>query len=148
MRHTRTFQLLVLGVASIAFYRPLTGAPKEAPLTSEQLQVYGDFVESFSKTNFKFLSNKTFPLDLSSVGENAACLQGLQLEGADESPSSVHSLSPEVLRGSPDSTYRPKKEESAILKQRDTDAAARGGDPIKDTFRHGQGSRNPGLHPK
>ena len=132
MRHTRTFQLLVLGVASIAFYRPLTGAPKEAPLTSEQLQVYGDFIESFSKTNVKFLSTRTFPLDLSSVGKDAACLQGLQLEGMDESPSSVHSLSPEVLRGHRIQLIG-QKEESAILKQRDTDAAARGGDPIKDT---------------
>jgi hypothetical protein len=132
MRHSRTFQLLVLGVASLAFYTPLTGAPKEAPLTSEQLQVYGDFIESFSKTNFKFLSTRTFPLDLSNVGKDAACLQGLQLEGMDESPSSVHSLSPEVLRGHRIQLIG-QKEESAILKQRDTDTAARGGEPNKDT---------------
>lgn len=131
MRRFRTFLLVGSGVVSLASYRPLTGASREVPLTSEQLQVYGDFVESFSKTNFKFLSNKTFPLDLSSVGENAACLQGLQLEGADESRSTVHSLSPEVLRGHSIHLVG-EQEESAILKQRDADAAAHGGNSTKD----------------
>jgi hypothetical protein len=131
MRRFRTFLVLASGIASLASYRPLTGPSGEAPLTSEQLQVYGDFIESFSKMNFKFLSSRTFPLDLSTVGKDAPCLQGLELEGVDETRSTAHSLSLEVLRGHPIQLIG-DKQESAILKQRDTDAAARGGESTKD----------------
>jgi hypothetical protein len=62
MRRFRTILLLVSVVASFAAYRSLAGALSEAPLTSEQLQVYGDFIESFRKMNFKFVSNGTFRL--------------------------------------------------------------------------------------
>lgn len=119
--------LLSIGVLSLASYRSWAGTS----LTPEQLQVYGDFIESFSKTNFKFLSNRTFPLDLSSVGKDAACMQGLQLEGADESRSTVHSLDQDVLRGHPIHLID-AQEESAILKRRDADAAAHGGNFAKD----------------
>lgn len=127
------FLLLGIGVVSLASYRSWAGTsqPDKAPLTSEQLQVYGDFIESFSKMNFKSVSNRTFPLDLSSVGKDAACLQGLQLESTDESRKAVHSLSPEVLRGHPIHLIG-EQEESAILKQRDADVAAHGADSTTD----------------
>jgi len=140
MRRFRTFLLLVLSVVSLASCRPLAGASREALLTSEKLQVYGDFIESFSKMNFKFLSTRTFPLDLSSVGKDAACLQGLQLEGTDESRRAVHSLSPEVLRGHPIQLIG-EKEESAILKQRDANMVAHGGNSSKDA----SGTKDPGV---
>jgi hypothetical protein len=133
MKRVYSFLLLGIGLVSLASYRSWAGAsqPDKVPLTSEQLQVYGDFIESLSKTNFKSLSNRTFPLDLSSVGKDAACMQGLQLGGADESRSTVHSLSPDVLRGHPIHLIS-EQEESAILKQRDADAASHGGDSAKD----------------
>jgi hypothetical protein len=118
MTSFRTLLLLVLGVASLTSYNPLVGASNESSLTSERLQVYGDFINSFSKTNFKFVSDRTFPLDLSNVGKDAACLQGFRLEEAGESRNTVHSLSPDVLRGHAIHLIG-EKEESAILKQRD-----------------------------
>lgn len=127
------FLLLGIGLVSLVSYRAWAGTsqPDKPPLTSEQLQVYGDFIESFSKMNFKFLSNRTFPLDLSSVGKHAACLQGLQFEGTEESSKAVHSLGPEVLRGHSIHLIG-EQEESAILKQRDAAVAAHGADSTKD----------------
>jgi hypothetical protein len=123
------FLLLGIGLVSLASYRSWAGASQsnEAPLTSEQSRVYGDFIEAYSKMNFKFLSNKTFPLDLSSVGKDSACLQGFQLEGSEQSSKAVHSLGPDVLRGHSIHLIG-EQEESSILKQRDADVAAHGTD--------------------
>jgi hypothetical protein len=93
--------------------------------TVEQSQVYGDFIESLNKTHFKFLSNKTFPLDLSSIGKNVACLRGIQLERPDESRSAIHSLGLEVLRGLPVRLVD-AQQELAILKERDASTAEHG----------------------
>jgi hypothetical protein len=89
------------------------------------LQVYGDFIELFSKMNFKFLSSRTFPLDLTGLRQNAACLQGFRLESAGHSVETSHALGPEVLRGRSIRLVG-EKEESAILKQRDADATVHG----------------------
>jgi hypothetical protein len=126
MDRFRTFLLLCVGLIGIVSYRSWAGGsrPDATSLTSEQLQVYGDFIASFRNTGFKFLSSRTFPLDLSSVGKGAACLQGLELEEKDESI--VHSLSPEVLHGSSIQLVS-QNEEAAILRQRDSDASARSG---------------------
>jgi hypothetical protein len=135
--------ILAVGLASLPSYGSWAHAPErnEPALDSERLQVYGDFIDSFSKMNFKFLSNRTFPLDLSSVGKDAACLQGLQLEGAEESSKAVHSIGPEVLRGRSIHLIG-EKEESAILKQRDADVAAHGADSTRD----GSGmTKDPGV---
>jgi hypothetical protein len=133
MKRFYKFLLLGIGLASVASYRSWAGAPQpsKAPLTSEQLQVYGDFIESFRKMKFKFLSNKILPLDLSSLGKDAPCLQGLQLEGTDEPSKAVHLLGPEVLRGHSIHMVG-EQEESAILKQRDADMATHGPDSTKD----------------
>ena len=53
-------------------------------LTPEQLQVYSDFTDSFSKPNFKLLPGTTFPLELSALAKAAPCLQGLQLDGTED----------------------------------------------------------------
>jgi hypothetical protein len=127
MKKACVLLLLGIGLLRLISYRSWAGAsqPRKTAPTPEQLQVYGDFIESFSKTNFKFLSNRTFPLDLSGVGKDAACLQGVELEGVDESRNMVHELSPEVLRGHSIHLIG-EQEESAILKQRDADVAAHG----------------------
>jgi len=133
MKRFYKFLLLGIGLVSLVSYRSWAGAPQpnKASLTSEQLQVYGDFIESFSKMNFKFLSNKTLPLDLSSLGKDASCLQGLQFEGAEEPSKAVHLLGPEVLRGHSIHMVS-EQEESAILKQRDAEMAMHGTDSTKD----------------
>jgi hypothetical protein len=89
------------------------------------LQVYGDFIDSFSKMNFKSLSSRTFPLELSALGKDATCLKGLQFESAEESSKTLHSLGPELFRGHPIRVVD-AQEESAILRQRDIDVAAHG----------------------
>jgi hypothetical protein len=135
--------LLGLGLAIIVSCWSWSGAaqPNKAPLTLERLQVYGDFMESLTRMNFKFLSNKTFPLDLPSVPKDAACLQSLQLEVREESNKAVHSLSQEVLRGHSIHLVD-QLEESAILKQRDADVTSHGVDSTKDAQ---DTTRDPGV---
>jgi hypothetical protein len=128
------FALCGIGLASLAACRSSAAPPRqsEGALTSDRLQVYADFIESFSKTNFKFLSNRTFPLDLSGVDKDTACLQGLELEGTEEERKAVHLLGPEVLRGKAIRRVG-AQEEGPILEQRDSETTMRGTGPGKDT---------------
>jgi hypothetical protein len=125
---------MVLGFAGLVSYQSFAGAPQsnKAPLTPNQLQVYGDLIDSFSKTDFKSLSDRTFPLDLSALGKDAPCLQGIELEETKESSNAVHQLGPELLRGYSIHLVDPEQE-LAILKNRDVDAAKRGSDPTEET---------------
>jgi len=129
MKRLYTLLLIGLGVASLASYRSWADSPRpnNPSFTSQQVEVYGDFIESFSRMNFKFLSNRTFPLELASLGKDASCLQGLQLEAAPESSKAVHSIGQEVLRGRLIHLVSERQERS-ILKQRDADPAT----PTKD----------------
>jgi hypothetical protein len=126
--------LLGIGLANFALYETWASAsqPDKTPLTSEQLQVYGDFIESLSKMNFKFLSNRTYPLDLSSLSKDAPCLQGIQFEDTAGPFKAVHSLDAEVLRRNSLHIVG-EREESAILKRRDADSAVHATDSAKDT---------------
>jgi hypothetical protein len=121
----------ILAVGVVLFCLPCAGMPQtsRAPLTSDQLQVYGDFIGS--SANFKYLSNKTFPLDLSSLAKDAPCLQGFQLEVSDESTKAAHSIGSQVLRGRSIQLVG-EQEESKILRQRDADVAAHGVDSTMD----------------
>jgi hypothetical protein len=133
MRSVYSFLLFSIGLINLASYRSRPGASytDKAPLNSEQLQVYGDLIESLAKTNLKFISNRTFPLELSSVGKDAVCMQGLQIEGPGKSRRLIQSLSPDLLRGRSIHLVS-EQEESAILKQRDADPAAPGSGMTKD----------------
>lgn len=127
--------VFAIGLAGLVSCRSSADALRvgEGSPSSERLQVYGDFVELFSKTNFKVLSDRTFPLDLSGIGKDAPCLRGIELEGTELSTDKmVHSLGPEVLRGHSIRIIG-EQEESAILKQRDAGLAAHGADFPKDT---------------
>jgi hypothetical protein len=128
-----TFLLLGVALGNIAWCGSRAAASQDGKvsLTLEQAQVYGDFIESLSKTNFKYIENRTFPLDLSGIGKDAACLRGLQLQEAKESSKAVHSLGPEVLRGHSIRLVG-EQEESAILKQRDAEVAAHGANSMMD----------------
>lgn len=133
MKGSLKLLLVGAGFASLMSYRSFAGAPLPAKtlLTPERLQVYSDFIESFSRTNFRVLSNRTFPLDLSGLGKNAACMQGLQLDDTQEWSQAIHSLGPEVLRGQSIQIVD-EQEETAILKQRDLDVATHGKDYMID----------------
>jgi|HubBroStandDraft_1064217.scaffolds.fasta_scaffold63980_2 hypothetical protein len=133
MNRVGMFLLLGIGLGNMAWCGSRAAAPQNgnASLTQEQAQVYGDLMESFTKTNFKYVANRTFPLDLSGVGKDAACLQGFQLRETKESSKAVHSLGPEVLRGHLVRLID-EQEESEILKQRDAEVAAHGVNSMMD----------------
>lgn len=88
-------------------------------LTSEQQEVYGDFIKSFRKMGFKYLSNRTFPLQLSGVNKDSPCLGGIQLDASAESSKSVHLLNQELLQGQPIHLVS-EQEESSLVTQRDS----------------------------
>jgi hypothetical protein len=135
MTGLRKFLLLGSALLSLAPGRSWAGVPEfnRAPLTAERLQVYADFMNPFlDKAKFKFLANRTFPLDLSSLPKDAFCLHDLQHEGAEESSTSYHLLRPEVLRGRSIQLVD-AEQESAILKQRDADVAAHGTASMMDS---------------
>jgi hypothetical protein len=120
-------QFVLCGISlilSLSGYRGGAGLPEQkGPLTSDQLQVYGDFVESMSKANFAFLSSETFPLDLTKLDKDAACVRGVDLENPEAARKSRHLLEPQVLRGKSIRLVG-TQEESEILKQLDADTAA------------------------
>jgi hypothetical protein len=127
MNRHHKFLIIIVGFAGLAFCQSFAGTfqSNRALHSAEQLQVYRDFIDSFSKTNFKSLSDRTFPLDLSSLGKDAACLQGLQLEDTKGSANTTHQLEPEVLREHSIQLVDPRAE-LAILEHLDADAARRG----------------------
>ena len=86
MKMSRKFLILFIGLAGLVSSRSsaVNSQPDKGQPTPEQLQVYGDFIDSFSKTNFKFLSSTTFPLELSALPKAVPCLQGLQLDGTED----------------------------------------------------------------
>lgn len=131
-----------IGVMATSFL--LWSAPAQqitSSLSSEQVQVYADFIDSFSKTGFKLLSNKTFPLNLTVVAKDAVCLQGVHLEAAGKSGKAVHLLGPQVLRNHSVRIVG-DQEESQVLKQRDASEAI----SRKDSGADGSASRrDPGI---
>jgi len=139
MKMLRVLLLLNFGLLLLASCKSGASTPRsQESLTSEQSQVYSDFLERFSKLHFTSLSNRTFPFDLSTVAKDAPCLHDLQFEGAREASKIVHSLTPNVLRGRSIPLVS-AQEESEILKQRDakkatqsTDSPIDGSDARKD----------------
>jgi hypothetical protein len=125
MRRLCKLLFLVIGFTGVASYQPFAGAsqPNSRQLSSEQAQVYSDFLDRFSKVNFKFMSNRTFSFDLSNVKKDAACLKGLQFERTEESSTTVHLLDAKILRGRSVPIIG-DQEESAILKRRDVEMAS------------------------
>jgi hypothetical protein len=110
--------MLVIGVAGLASCGSWMSAPQTTALMNpEQREVYDDFIGTFSRMNFKFLSNRTFPLNVSGLDKEAPCLQGLQLEDTEGSNQTDHLLGPEVLPTSSIQLVGPK-EEREVLRQR------------------------------
>ena len=109
-------------------------ASSDAALTDEQVGVYADFIDSFMKTKFRSLSRRTFPLNLSGIAKDAACLQGLDLERPAASGDAGHLLGAEAVRGTSIRLLN-ADEEFAALKERDADAASHSDEPRRDTAR-------------
>lgn len=139
----RKLLLSAVWVIAISVFPSLAAAHSNgsSSLTPEQVQVYADFIDSFSQTGFRVLLNRTFPLSLSVVAKDAACLQGVHLETAGKSGEGGHLLGPEVLRNHSIRIIG-EQDESAILKQQEKGAAA------VSTNSGGNGSgtpKNPGI---
>lgn len=107
-------------------------ASSNAGLTAEQVGVYANFIDSFMKTKFKSLSRRTFPLDLSGIAKDAACLHGLDLESPTASGNAGHLLGAEAVRGTSIRLLN-ADEEFAALKERDADSASHSDEPRRDT---------------
>jgi hypothetical protein len=91
-------------------------------LTPEQVQVYADFIDSFTQTGFRVLLNRTFPLSLTVVAKDAECLQGIHLETVGKSGEGGHLLGPEVLRNHSIRIIG-EQDESPVLKRQEKGAA-------------------------
>ncbi|HEV7217952.1 MAG TPA: hypothetical protein VGN39_03685, partial [Terriglobales bacterium] len=118
------------------FHPPAVDAPTAA-LTPEQSAVYADFIESLAKMNFKYVAISTFPLDMSGIEKDVACLKGLTVDRPEKSKEVIHILNSSTVAKRA-IRFVGKDDETAILKQRDI-AKARG-----DTDMHGM-KRDPGI---
>jgi hypothetical protein len=113
----------------------------DAAPTAEEVGVYADFIDSFAKTKFKSLSRSTFPLNLSGIAKDAACLQGLDLESPAASGNTGHLLGTGAVRGKSIRLLN-ADEEFAALKEREADAASHSDEPRRDTA---QLTSDPGI---
>jgi hypothetical protein len=119
MNLPRATVLIAVALASFVLYAAPSDQPSKTPLTSEQQQVYADFIDIMSSNkNFNLISNRTYPFDSSILEKNAPCLRNLQLQNPEEAKNAYHSIDPGVLRGKSIRLVG-TDEESTILKQRD-----------------------------
>jgi len=66
------------------------------PLDAEQLQVYGDFLDTFSALHFKRLANQTAPFKPSDLPES--CAEGIALENQADAGRILHRFDPQVTK--------------------------------------------------
>jgi hypothetical protein len=121
VRRHRAYIVVGLIAVCIALV-PLRSIPLQlsrGSLTSDQLQVYGDFIESFRKVKVAMLSNRTFPLDVSKLEKDAVCLHGIELERTEASKKASHPVPHDLLKNSNPIRLVDADEEAAVLKQRD-----------------------------
>ena len=134
--------LVSVGIAALSvFLWPDAAQPNTSSLSSEQVQVYADLIDSFGRTGFKLLSNTTFPLNLSVVATNAVCLQGIRLEAMVKSAEAAHLLGPEVLRNHSIRIVGDKDESTALKKKDKTRAYGRTNSDPDDSGT----SKDPGI---
>jgi len=119
MKLLRHVVILSIGLAGASSKHLLSiDQPSYAPPTSEQAQVYGDFLEQFSKVRFGFLADRTFYFERARIKKNAPCLKGLRFSLEDPPAPTLHSLDSSVLRGRSIPVVN-EQEELAILSKRD-----------------------------
>src|ERR1700733_6683727 len=97
--------ILVL-VASLLIGMPLASGQKnkptlsKTPLTAEELEIYGVFLDSFVDKGKDFVnfSDKTSPLTLSD-DDQGMCLEGIELKNASEPEQAIHLFDPRIADG-------------------------------------------------
>jgi hypothetical protein len=70
-----------------------------ATLSAEKLEVYGDFLDTFSSLHFGRLANQTAPLILSDVPQGSPCIEGIDLEDQEEARRILHRIAPGITEG-------------------------------------------------
>lgn len=79
------------------------------PLTPEQNEIYGVFLDSYLTTNkypgsdknLTNLSDKTYPFELSDFGGPETCLKDVELNNLPEVEHTIHFLSVDISKGRP-----------------------------------------------
>jgi hypothetical protein len=71
------------------------------PLSGEQLQVYGDFLDIFSSRHFRRLADQTAPFLSSDLPQGSPCIQGIELENPSVERRVLHQFGSEITHGSP-----------------------------------------------
>jgi hypothetical protein len=79
------------------------------PLTPEQNEIYGVFLDSYlstnrypgSEKNLTNLSNRTFPLEISELDNRDACLKDIELTDLADARQTVHLISVDISKDRP-----------------------------------------------
>jgi hypothetical protein len=99
-------RILVI-VAALLIGMPVTSGQtnkptlSKTPLTAEELEVYGIFLDSFvgkEKESVNF-SDRTFPLTLPDADNQGRCLEGIKLKNASEAQQAIHVFESSIADG-------------------------------------------------
>jgi len=89
----------------------------KSPLTPEQLEVYGAFLDSYLPGSAQpiYLSNKTHALTLTYDDIHGTCLSGIHIDRSQETINIVHMLPTDMANGRPLTLVKLKKNNDALL---------------------------------
>ena len=104
----------------------------KTPLTVEETEIYGSFLDSYLGANKEVtnLSDRTFPLDLSGPGDHNSCLKGIELNNLVEAGHTVHLLGAEIARGRAVKLV-------AWNKHKDPDQSIKNGESVENAVKEG-----------
>lgn len=112
----------MLTVTAVACTGQTKLALSSSPLTDEQLNVYGGFLDKFVGLHIKNLSSFTMPLDFNGFPKGRPCLSGMELENSPDVLNTSHTFGPEITKGRELNLVDPV-EQTELLKQRDMASA-------------------------
>jgi hypothetical protein len=99
MKNTFIAALAFLMIPAAVCWSKNKPALNENPLSDEQVEIYRDFLKTYSnegKSEHFNLGNRTDPLDLTGEGIRRACLLGIELENEKEAATTFHRFDPKV----------------------------------------------------
>lgn len=113
-------------------------ALSNSPLTAEELEVYGSFLDTFTTNQVKNLSNRTSPFDLTGVPEGSACLRGIEFENLPQVRREVHAISTDITKGRDLKLVDPIEQAKILQKEALVSASQK---PTEDSAKLGSDSR-------
>jgi hypothetical protein len=121
---------ILLSAVPLIVLLPTCGAqttprPSGAPLTDEQLSVYGGLLDKLSALHIKNLSNSTSPFDFDGFPDGRPCLSGIELEDPSDATKTTHGFGPKITKGR-NLNLVDADQQTKLIKQRD--AAQNGSD--------------------